>query len=79
MSSSKNLELKKTAFLSKSNSAFIIYCPKSSVPINAPMITINKAKTTVWLSPSMIWGNARGNSIFNNLWTRVTPDIEPAS
>ena len=26
-----------------SDKAFRIYCPKSSVPINAPIITINKA------------------------------------
>ena len=30
-----------------SDSAFRIYCPKSSVPINAPIITINNAKTIV--------------------------------
>ena len=30
-----------------SDKAFRKYCPKSSVPINAPIITINKAKTIV--------------------------------
>ena len=30
-----------------SDNAFKIYCPKSSVQINAPMITINKANTIV--------------------------------
>ena len=50
-----------------SDKAFKIYCPKSSVPINAPIITINRAKTIVWLSPNIICGNAKGNSILNNL------------
>ena len=31
----------------KSDKAFKIYCPKSSVPMKAPIITINNAKTTV--------------------------------
>ena len=30
-----------------SDKAFRIYCPKSSVPINAPIITINRANTIV--------------------------------
>ena len=30
-----------------SDNAFKIYCPKSSVPINAPMITMNNANTIV--------------------------------
>ena len=30
-----------------SDKAFSIYCPKSSVPINAPIITMNKAHTMV--------------------------------
>ena len=30
-----------------SDKAYRIYCPKSSVPINAPIITMNKAKTIV--------------------------------
>ena len=30
-----------------SDNAFKMYCPKSYVPINAPIITINKAKTIV--------------------------------
>ena len=30
-----------------SDNAFKIYCHKSSVPINAPMITINNANTIV--------------------------------
>ena len=30
-----------------SDKAYKIYCPKSSVPINAPIITINNANTIV--------------------------------
>ena len=37
-----------------SDSAFKIYCPKSSVPIKAPIITINNANTIVWFKPSII-------------------------
>ena len=48
-----------------SDKAFRIYCPKSSVPINAPIITMNSANTIVWFKPSIIWGNAIGNSILN--------------
>ena len=62
-----------------SDKAFRIYCPKSSVPINAPIITINRANTIVWFKPSIMWGNATGNSIFINLCNFVTPTIEPAS
>ena len=62
-----------------SDKAFKIYWPKSSVPIKAPIITINRAKTMVWFSPSIICGKASGNSILNNLWNFVTPDIVAAS
>ena len=30
-----------------SDNAYKMYCPRSSVPINAPIITMNKAKTIV--------------------------------
>ena len=62
-----------------SDKAFKMYCPKSSVPINAPMITMNNAKTIVWFKPSIMWGNAKGNSILVNLWNLFTPDIVAAS
>ena len=62
-----------------SDNAFKMYWPKSSVPINAPMITINKANTIVWLRPSIICGKAKGNSIFVSLWNLFTPDIVAAS
>ena len=50
-----------------SESAFKMYCPKSSVPIKAPIMTINRAKTIVWFRPSIMCGKAKGNSILVNL------------
>ena len=54
-----------------SDKAFRIYCPKSSVPINAPIITMNKAKLLTINSqprvngakstdPSYGWGPEKG-------------------
>ena len=40
---------------------------------------INNEKISVWLIPSIIWGNARGISIAVHLCILETPDIEPAS
>ena len=37
-----------------SDKAFKIYCHRSSVPIKAPIITINNANTMVWFKPSII-------------------------
>ncbi len=43
------------------------------------MITMNSANMTVWLTPSMISGNASGMRTFHRICRGVQPDVVAAS
>ena len=53
--------------------------PRSRVPMKAVMMTMNRAKSTVWLTPSMICGKASGMRTFQSSYRGLQPEAMPAS